>query len=176
VSGPGKGPIDLFGLVSILSAGIRGGLAIIGFFGAVGADPLDFDLGTDDIAEAVHGIRDGQMVELGTLEIPNQTALHAAVVVVLCQVGIEADAFLARTEGCEKPKVHEQPKRAVHGVERNGRHCCLHRFVNRFCTGMILARSDGAEDYEALVRELDTRLRRNGLELLEPPLDFFVFY
>jgi hypothetical protein len=104
-SGLGEGPIALFGLVYILSAGIRGGLDIVGLLGAPGADPLDFDLRPGDVAEAADGIRNGQIVELGALEISNHAALHAAVVVVLRQVGIKADAFLALSEGIQQSKV-----------------------------------------------------------------------
>jgi hypothetical protein len=38
------------------------------------------------------------------------------------------------------------------------------------------ARSNGTEDLEALVRELDPRTLGGRLELLKPPLDFLIFH
>jgi hypothetical protein len=96
--------------------------------------------------------------------------------VVMLQIGVEADAVLSRTQGCEKPEICEQPKRTVDRVEGDGRHVPLHHLVNRFRTGVLDARCDGTEDLKALVRELDARPLGDRLELLKPPLDLLLIH
>jgi hypothetical protein len=41
---------------------------------------------------------------------------------------------------------------------------------------VLHARSDGTEDLQALVRELDTRLFGGQLELLKPQLEYWIFH
>lgn len=64
---------------------------------------------THDAAETIYGVRDGEMIEGITLKVPHETALHAAVVVMVRQVGIETNAVLALAEGIEQTEVREQP-------------------------------------------------------------------
>ena len=139
--------------------------------GAAAADAPHLDLRLDDAPERPHGVRDAQRVEFGALEIPCQAAADADVVMVVRQVRVEADALPPRPERGDEAQVVEHPERAVDRVDRQRRHPLADRAEHGLGVGVLQARGDLPEDFEALVRELDARGPDGRLEAVEPPVN-----
>lgn len=124
----------------------------------------------DDAAELLHGIGYAEAVELCALEIPNEAAAHADVVVVVVEVRIEPDAIAPGSERRDEPEIVELPQRSVDGVERHGRHSALDCTENGFHVRVLLSRHQLPEDLEALMGQLDAGLPGDRLDVLEPML------
>ena len=135
------------------------------------AEPPDLDVRGDDAAKLLHGLGDSQRAKIGALEVPRQPTPHADVVVVALEVRVEAYPFASRAEGSDQPEAIEEPQRPVHGVERHRRHPLLDPTKHGVCIGVLKARSNLAEDLEALVCELDACFLGASLELLDPAPD-----
>src|SRR4030043_92487 len=122
-----------------------------------------------DASEFLHRGRDREHVEFRVFEIFRQPAPQADVMVVVLEVGIEANALPAWAEGGDQPEAVEEPQRPIHGVDRHRRNPRPDPPEDGFRIGMLRAPGDLAENLEALVRELHARLLAGGLEPLEPP-------
>ena len=121
-----------------------------------------------DAAEFLHGGGDREHVELRAFEVFRPPALHADVMVVVLEVGVETNALPAWTEGGDQPEAIEEPQRPVHGVERHRRNPHPDAPEDGFRIGMLRTCGNLAEYLETLVRKLHTRLLAGGLELLKP--------
>jgi len=122
-----------------------------------------------DASVFLHGRGDRERVEFRVFEIFRQPAPQADVMVVVLEVGVEADAFPVRAKGGDQPEAVEEPQRPIHGVDRHRRNPRPDPPEDGFRIGMLRAPGDLAENLEALVRELHARLLAGGLEPLEPP-------
>ena len=121
-----------------------------------------------DAAEFLHGCGNRERVEVRAIEVFRHPALHADVMVMVPEVGIETDALPARAEGGDQPEAVEEPQRPVHGIERNGRNPRPDAPEDGFRIGMLRICGYLAEYLETLVRKLHARLLAGGLELLKP--------
>ena len=121
-----------------------------------------------DAAEFLHGCGNRERVEVRALEVFRHPALHADVMVMVIEVGVEPDALPARAEGGNQPEAIEEPQRPVHGVERHRRNPLPDAPEDGFRIGMLRICGNLAEYLETLVRELHARLLAGGLELLKP--------
>jgi hypothetical protein len=65
--------------------------------------------------------------------------------VVVPEVGVEANTLPAWTEGGDQPETIEEPQRPIHGVERNGRDPRPDAPEDGFRIGMLRASGNLAE-------------------------------
>ena len=123
-------------------------------------------------AKGLHRLRQYQLVERITVEIPGQPTSTAHEVVVSTEVRIESGAIAGWVKRRDQTEVGEQPKSPVDGVQRHRRDPLANAPVDGLCVRVVAILPDLAEDFDPLVGELDTCTPTDLFEVRHLPLDF----
>ena len=135
------------------------------------ADSAHLDLRIHDAPEFLHRFGHAEVVQWLALEVADQPAPYADVVVVALEVHVEAESVAARSERGDETEITKHPQRPVDRVERDGRHTTSHGAKNGLRIRVFLRRRELSKDLEALMGQLDAGVLHDGRNVLEPLLD-----
>lgn len=136
------------------------------------AEAGEFDAKGEHASEYFDAGRNRHLCELGSIEVTDDSAADADVVVVRIWIGIEVDGLAELSVGGDQVAIVKQPQSAVDGVERKIGHARADCVIDRFRIGMIGARGDLTEDREALVSEPESSFAGGAFEALDTAVNF----
>lgn len=154
-------------LQSTLSCHAKLWTRLVSILCATRADASNFQMCGLDTTESLEVFIESQALEIERFDIHGLPALHANIVVVWLEVGIELDGIPSESKCAYQAHIREQPQRAIHCVERNGGNTCLDPFEDSVGTGMSLTLCNLSQNFDPLVSQLDPRCLAGLLELID---------
>jgi hypothetical protein len=144
------------------------------FLNTFTADASHLDVCRFNLAERPYRIRQSDVIKIIAGEVTRESALPANEMMVTLEIGVETGASKARTQRYDQSKIIQQPECPVDGIKRDCRYALPDTLENLVGIRVISCLSNLTEDFYALMRQLDSFVTANRLEMFHA-LFYFIF-
>ena len=93
---------------------------------------------------------------------------------VTLQVSVETGRFTACTERCDQPKIIQHPECPIDGIKRDCRYTVPDTLENLIGIWMIPCLRNFTKNFHPLMRQLDSFVTADRLEVFHSQLDFLL--